>query len=76
MAAWTRNAGLMTKLCLAAAIAAGEVELRGPTLPQISKMLGLKSKQVRAIAPLTPEQRAALTATRRLKGAKMSERDA
>ena len=35
LAAWTRNAGLMTKLCLAAAIAAGQSNSGGQRLPDL-----------------------------------------
>ena len=62
---WLSHASVLTKLCVAAAIASGELDPGDLTLPQIARMLGVKSKQVRAIMALSAEQRAALTTKRR-----------
>jgi hypothetical protein len=59
LAAWIRNASVLTKLCIAAAVMAGEIEIIDLTITQVARMFGLKSKQIKAIAELTPEQRAA-----------------
>jgi hypothetical protein len=64
LAAWTGRASMLTKLCVGAALADGEVEVSNPTVTQVARMLGLKSRQLRSIAQLPPEQRAALTAQR------------
>jgi hypothetical protein len=68
LAAWTGRASMLTKLCVGAALADGEVEVSNLTVTQIARMLGLKSRQLRSIAQLTPEQRGALTGRRRLNG--------
>lgn len=68
LAVWLAHASVLTKLCVAAAIAAREVEVDDLTIAQIARMVGVKSKQVRAIMELTPEQRAALTSRRRVNG--------
>jgi hypothetical protein len=68
VSAWLAHASPLTKLCVAAAIAAGEVEVADPTIPQIARIVGVKSKQVRAMMALPPEQRAALTTRRRVNG--------
>jgi hypothetical protein len=65
-AAWTGHASVLTKLCIAAAVLAGEVEVTNLTITQIARMLGVNSKQIKAIAELTPEQRAGLADKRRL----------
>jgi hypothetical protein len=62
---WLSHASILTRLCVAAAIASGELDPDELTLPQIARMLGVKSKQVRAVMALSAEQRAALTTTRR-----------
>jgi hypothetical protein len=69
LAAWIRRASPVTRICIGAAIMSGELELTNPTIAQVARLLGIKSKQIRAIAQLTPEQRAALTDRRRLNGA-------
>jgi hypothetical protein len=67
LAAWLSHASVLTKLCVAAAVAAGELEVTDPTVAQIARMVGgVKSKQIRAIGQLSPEQRAALTTRRRV----------
>jgi hypothetical protein len=65
LAAWLAHASLVTKLCVAAALATGELDPRDLTVAQIAKMLGLRSKQIRSIMALPAEQRAALTTKRR-----------
>lgn len=57
---------ILTRLCVAAAVASGEVDVDDLTITQIARMLGVKSKQVRAVMQLSPEQRAALTSKRRV----------
>jgi hypothetical protein len=66
LAAWLAHASVLTKLCVAAAIATGEVDVGGLTIAQIARMVGVKSKQIRSIMELSPEQRAALTTRRRV----------
>jgi hypothetical protein len=66
---------LLTRLCIAAAVLAGEIEVSDPTITQIARQFGVKSKQIKAIAELTPEQRAALTNPRRLNGAQRLSND-
>ena len=66
LASWLARATAITRLCIAGALAAGELEVVDPTVAQIARMLGVKSKQIRAIMQLTPEQRAALTTKRRV----------
>ena len=68
LAAWLAHASVLTKLCVAAALAARELDVDDLTLAQIARMVGVKSKQIRAIMELTPEQRAALTTRRRVNG--------
>ena len=68
LAAWLAHASVLTKLCVAAAIAAHELEVDDPTIAQIARMVGVKSKQIRAIMELMPEQRAALTTKCRVNG--------
>jgi hypothetical protein len=65
-AAWIAPASTLTKLCIAAAVMAGEIDITDLTITQVARMFGLKPKQIKAIAQLTPEQRAALTEARRL----------
>ena len=72
LAAWLAHTSVLTKLCVAAAIAARELEVDDPTIAQIARMVGVKSKQIRAIMELTPEQRAALTTKRRINGVRFS----
>ena len=74
-AAWTGHASVLTKLCVGAALADGQVEVTNLTVTQIARMLGVKSKQIKAIAELTPEQRAGLTDKRRLYGAQRLSND-
>lgn len=66
LAAWLAHASPLTKLCVGAALAAGELEVDDLTVAQVARMAGVKSKQVRAVMQLTPEQRAALTSRRRV----------
>jgi hypothetical protein len=68
LAAWTGRAGVLTKVCVAAAVMAGEIEITDLTIAQVGRVLGVKTKQIRAIAGLTPEQRSGLTNRRRLNG--------
>lgn len=68
LAAWLVHASVLTKLCVAAAVATRELDPNDLTIPQIARMFGVKAKQVRAIMELTPEQRAALTTKRRVNG--------
>jgi hypothetical protein len=68
LAAWLAHASMLTKLCVAAAIAARELEVGDPTIPHIARMIGVKSKQIRAMMELSPEQRAALITKRRVNG--------
>jgi hypothetical protein len=65
LAAWLAHASILTKLCVAVAIATGEIEVSDLTITQIARMLGLKSKHIRAMMALSPEQRAALAFSRR-----------
>jgi hypothetical protein len=65
LAAWLRKASPLTKLCIAVALAAGEIEVSDLTITLIGRMLGVKSKQIKAMAGLPPEQRAALTNDKR-----------
>jgi hypothetical protein len=68
LAAWLAHASILTKLCIAAAWLAGEIDVGNFTIAQVARLLGVKSKQIKAIAELPPEQRAALTNPRRLNG--------
>ena len=68
LAAWLAHASVLTRICVAAALAARELNVDDLTIAQIARMLGVKSKQIRAIMELTPEQRAALTTKRRVNG--------
>jgi hypothetical protein len=61
MAAWSSGASLVTKLAIGAAWANGEIEVIDPTITQIARVLGVQSKQIRTIATLSPDKRAALT---------------
>jgi hypothetical protein len=75
LAAWTGHASVLTKLCVGAALADGQVEVTNLTVTQIARMLGVNSKQIKAVAGLTPEQRAALTDKRRLNVAQRLSND-
>jgi hypothetical protein len=66
LAAWIRGASALTRLCIAAAVMAGEIEITDLTRRQVGRLFGLGSRQLKAIAQLTPEQRDALTEARRL----------
>ena len=68
VAAWSGKASLLTKLCIAVAWWTGEFDVDDLTVTQIARVLGVKAKQIRAVAQLSPEQRAALTTKRRLNG--------
>jgi hypothetical protein len=61
LATWGRAASMLTKLAIGAALACGEVEVPDLTVTQVARMLGLKTKQLKAIAALPAEQRAALS---------------
>lgn len=66
-AAWLAHASVVTKLCVAAAIATGELKIVDLTPAQSARLVGgVKSKQVRAMMELSPEQRAALVTKRRV----------
>jgi hypothetical protein len=68
LASWSSKASLLTRLAVGAAWSAGEIDVDDLTISQIARVLGVKSKQVKALAGLKPDQRAALTNPRQLNG--------
>jgi hypothetical protein len=66
---WLSGASSITQLAAAAAWVSGEIDIVDLTPTQKAKALGLKPKEVRALAALPPEARATLITRRRVNGA-------
>lgn len=61
LAKWLAHASTFTRLCVAAAIAARELEIGDLTAAQIARVANVKCKAVRTVMALPPTARAALT---------------
>jgi hypothetical protein len=61
LAKWLAHASTFTRVCVASAIAARELEVSGLTAAQAARVANVRCKQVRAVMVLPPAARAALT---------------
>lgn len=73
LAAWAARASALTRICIGAAIASGELALVDHTPAQAARLLGVKTKQLQAVSSLSPAARATLINRRRVGGARFSD---